>query len=323
MHDCKADYNVAPGGNVPPTASCVSTAPETGPAGFASGSRARALPPAFYLKVNIDNDYTVKYLEHWVQIAEALGADYYVLCDNDALMRRILDAQARKGECQRKHKFIASRNERLQACKEVFPLREATGCALLTPFVHAHENGFANFWNVDADDTIMLCAPDVCAKILKGASDCAEQKRLDAFSLDMWYSRNNGTHWSFGVTYTTTKADHIKIVEDNISLYHRLCASSPERTRLKNIDEFFSNMRIERLLKLETFYVENMYFDHRGKINTWRNGEVIYNYVVRDADGRAFCKKPIAADCVKLDFGLGDQDSSPEFREQVLKGMAC
>ena len=77
------------------------------------------------------------------------------------------------------------------------------GFAALTPFLHADKNNFVRSYNIDADDIVILLAPDLVAKAFEKVEEYADKEELDCIGLDMFLSRSFGTHWSFGVVYVS------------------------------------------------------------------------------------------------------------------------
>lgn len=76
--------------------------------------------------------------------------------------------------------------------------------ALLTPLLHAQRQGFAEFWNIDADDILYYCAPDYLSLCLEHIAEYALSQDIDLCSQDMHASlnRTGSCPWSSGVTFT-------------------------------------------------------------------------------------------------------------------------
>lgn len=130
----------------------------------------------FYLKVNRNNNSTFVNLQHWIEIAEAMNAKYYIVCDNDKLKENIY-----KRVCFANPdiKFLKScKNKRLKKIVNSI----ATGVwknatyAHLTTFFHAKQQGTVNFWNIDADDTVFCMEPEKCAEALNQIEQICLQK---------------------------------------------------------------------------------------------------------------------------------------------------
>jgi hypothetical protein len=243
---------------------------------------------------------------HWVDIVDAYGADFYVVCDDEELSRAVFE--------KRKCKIITSNRRIFLDISEVFDNKNV-GYALLTPFVHSKEHNFPSFWNIDADDTMFLPGSEYCAEVLKQAGDYADAHGIDCFSLDMWYSRLNGKHWSFGVCYTAMNADYQAVLHNSVGIFRRLSVSEPERVFHKNIDEHFNNLRLESILKLETFYIDNLIFFHDCVFNTWRDGKLKFDLFTVEAPFRRrifwnnsnpiLAAIPIPPDAVKIEMRGG------------------
>lgn len=210
----------------------------------------------FYLKINTNNDVAVACFNHWVEIVKAFGADYYIVCDNNELEERVKNNE-------NKSKFIISDKRAKDILVDI--VRQAmlnTGVALLTPFFHALENGYNNFYNIDADDTVMCCEPMIAAKALKKAQEYADNSDINCFSLDMYSTvvEERYKQWSFGVTYTKMNMDYITAVKK----YKSLMPDLAEKDLLwKNtLDGMFSNLTDLGVIKTNVFDIENMYFVH-------------------------------------------------------------
>jgi len=279
----------------------------------------------FYLKINSESEFSLRCFMHWVRICETLSSDIFVVCDKEQLKNTVTTLLSDNGY-YKPCKFIESYRKQLRsACEDILsPNWFNAGSALLTPFVHAKEMGFSSFWNIDADDTIMFASPQVCAKILKKAEEYANEQQLDVFSLDMWYSQLcywNIKHWSFGIVFTRMDADYFQIIERGKSLQKLLNYTLTH----ENIDDYFSFLREQQMLRAETFYCENLYFEHlKNYINTWKSGDLSYETEQPIRWLRKIDKVgvPIAYDAVKLDLGLSQNDSSLKIRDNILGEFA-
>ena len=229
--------------------------------------------PTFYLKINTNTEFAVKCFEHWVEIVEAYGADYYVVCDNEDLCTRISNDV-------KPHNIIpSSENARALIKDMVAPFWLNAGTALLTPFFHAKENGISSFFNIDADDTVMCCEAGVCAKVLMKARTYADNTEISCFSLDIHSSAVERYFpcWTFGVTYVKNNVDYIHAINQFTTLRERIGAKNLID---ENIDEVFSVLGNESVIETGSFYIENLYFRHQNwETHYYENGYFRYKNI--------------------------------------------
>ena len=152
------------------------------------------------------------------------------------------------------------------------------------------------------------------AELLKVVQNKAEMDDLSAFSLDMWRSRTLGRHWSWGVAYVNDNVNFREIFSKNMDLnwfmpYRHIEVNS-------NLDWYFTYLKDYMQLKIETFYVENMYFIHWGSffrnplaatVFLWDNGKVIFpvmRYVFKNEN----LGNVKIADCLKINFNLSQNE---------------
>lgn len=264
----------------------------------------------FYLKVNRNNNSTFVNLQHWIEIAEAMNAKYYIVCDNDKLKENIY-----KRVCFANPdiKFLKScKNKRLKKIVNSI----ATGVwknatyAHLTTFFHAKQQGTVNFWNIDADDTVFCMEPEKCAEALNQIEQYACKNDINFFSLDMWRSSTYGRHWSFGVTFVRGNENSFDIIE-------KKCANNwknnyTEYAASFNLDWFFNYLKDNGYLSIETFYIENCMFFHCGDFynvigshaSLWHDGKIYYPIMSEIYGDKKLGILPVANDCIKFDTGI-------------------
>jgi hypothetical protein len=228
---------------------------------------------AFYLKINRNEGYTIRNLRHWLEIVREFGdsVDYYIICDNQELKNKVVDEIS--GEFPEiQEKFFGSiiTEETSYIIKKVTNERwEMAGFAHISTFIHARDNGYDKFWNIDADDTRFCLNPIRCRELLHEAERYAIDNKVDCFSLDMHASLiGSGKHWSFGITYTNNALNWIQIMQ-------RACTYNLEvEDACPNIDRFFRYIRNNmKEAKIESFYVENLKFIHYSNDFFWRLSE--------------------------------------------------
>ena len=224
---------------------------------------------AFYLKINRNEGYTIRNLRHWMETIKTYdNVDYFIICDSKELCKKVLDDlstsfpdienRIMKSIINDETRFIIDRvtNERWHMA----------GYAHISTFVHARDNGYDCFWNIDADDTRFCLNPGRCHELLDEAEKYALSYNIDCFSLDMHTTLiASGHHWSFGVTFTRNDRDWISVMEE-------ACQNDVSiEDQWPNIDRFFRYIRnhVEGI-NIESFYVENLKFLHYSNDFFWR-----------------------------------------------------
>lgn len=265
---------------------------------------------AIYLKVNRREEYTFFNLKKWLDISEYLDSDTFVICDNQELQEDIF---LRTNFAQDDLQFIQSLQtkdiERISRSIANDYWQNAAH-AHLTTFFHAMENGYENFWNIDADDTLFCLETARCAEALEEVQKYCEENEINCMSLDMWHSLKKGTHWSFGVTYSR---DSFFLCE--AILKH--CFDDEYKEFMNenyNIDCFFTYMRRKKIAKIETYYFENMEFVHYGNnmitqptiswYCRWHDGKLYYPIIYSCLRMEDFGIIPIHDEVVCLDIGI-------------------
>lgn len=228
---------------------------------------------AFYLKVNRNEGYMIRNLRHWLETVKKFGEgrDYFILCDSQFLKNKIIQefSNAYPGiedtiiEC-------INNDESSWIIQKVTNERwKMAGYAHISTFIHARNNGYDKFWNIDADDTRFCLSPDRCVELLIEAECYAVNNKIDCFSLDMHTSLiGSGKHWSFGITYTNNKLDWLKVMK-------KTCEENMDsEDKCPNFDRFFRYIRNNtNEARIESFYAENMKFFHYSNDFFWRLSE--------------------------------------------------
>ncbi len=270
--------------------------------------------PVFYLKLNRRDRYAFVCLQHWIRIVDILNADFYIICDNKNLELDIL----RRVEFRNSDiKFLHSYKNPLKkiVTKNISKRWRKAAYAHLTTFLHAKKNKIENFWNIDADDTMLLVKPQTAAEILGQAANYAQKNDLSTFSLDMWRSRTEGKHWSFGVTYTRQNIDYFSLFNETKNSdwqrhYEPYCGDY-------NLDCYFTYIKDFKNVKNESFYIENLHFIHWGDflysvigsyICFWKNGKLNFPILSDIYKNNDLGTIQIASDCIKLDYNLDEKE---------------
>jgi hypothetical protein len=269
--------------------------------------------PVFYLKVNRDAAYTIDCIQGWINIINEIGADFYFVCDNKMLEYKILrKCYFRNGDI----KFISSIGKPINKVANSLytgPWENATH-AHLTPFYHARKRGIKKFWNIDADDTTILLNPVKVAEVLGQVEKLSEKECISAISLDMWRSRTYGKHWSLGVLYINDNVDFCHVFESNKDLSWIKKVEGYDDAF--NLDWFFSYLKLQGKIKIETFYIDNCYFIHWGNfildptfsgIYLWKDGKVIFP-ILKDIYKNTEMGVLDIADCYKISVEIDEQE---------------
>lgn len=276
----------------------------------------------FYFKVNRQADYTLMCIQHWVNTIRYFDCDFYFVCDNKRLERDIVRYICFKDT---NIKFIRSQRKQLKKIANNLYTKywKNATYAHLTPFYHAKEHAFKQYWTIDADDTMFLLNPPRVAEILERVETLAKQRNTTALSLDMWRTRTHGKHWSLGVVYIRDNVDLCHYFEETTSLdwtkaYEQIDVAF-------NVDWYFNYLKDSKNVAIETFYVENAYFIHWGdmlrnilgcSVYYWWNHMLLLPIIKYIYQNNNLGEIPIA-DCFKIDIGLSCQEGL-KFMENEL-----
>lgn len=212
----------------------------------------------FYLKINRNERYTFRNLQHWIHIIECIpDSRGYILCDDKDLQQAVLEQVAfRKDTVTFMESCRASEEVDYIVSNVTSGRWQNAGYAHISTFWHARENQYPCFWNIDADDTCICLAPLRVYEALTKIEKYAKNDKVDAFSLDMWVTRTKGYHWSFGITYINNTIDWFGVMKEH-------CQDEIFKAgQIKNVDGYFSCLKMRTNLKIETFYLENLKFVH-------------------------------------------------------------
>ncbi|MBQ9359726.1 MAG: hypothetical protein IJT96_01660 [Lachnospiraceae bacterium] len=274
----------------------------------------------FYLKVNRDTGYSLSNLRAWLDAASCMeGSTVYIVCDNESLWKK---TEGILEEYQGMEVSLIGSDRETPALKEIAErviVPEWRNCAYshLTTFFHSKENGYKEFWNIDADDTFFCVSKERLAEILNETKDYAMKHGMGCFSLDMWSSRNHGAAWSFGVTYTDNSKPWIEAMTGHSS-DRDLPSFFPGHTR--NLDWYFTYLRdTYEELGIGSFYVENLRFVHyaddmyRKPLGSgffhWKDGMLRYPLLFFFYGSKAFSKYVIPEEIARIDIGITDRES--------------
>lgn len=222
----------------------------------------------YYLKVNRDEPYTYNNLRQWIQAIDCSDNYYiYILCDREIIKEKIL---AKVQLPEKKYEFLKSgiSNDVNETVKWIAdePWQKAA-IAHLTTFQHADQNGYQEFWNIDADDTLLCLSAKRTAECMRIIERRAAEDQIHLFSLDMWATRDNGI-WTFGITYCNNTIDWLSVI-----LKHCRDEAYASVAKLDyftfNIDCFMAYLRTiqkagweKTAYRIESYYFENLRFVH-------------------------------------------------------------
>src|SRR5574344_1972008 len=277
-----------------------------------------------YLKVNRSDFFSVPCIQHWIDTAYEMNTDFVIICDKHELQDKILK------ECNFHNlypKFIKSYIKPLtnivnKICRTNF-WKKATYAHLSTIY-HASKNNIKNFWNIDADDTMILLSPKRTAELIIEAEKYAKKNNIDAFSLDMHETENNGKNFTWGVTYLRDSVDWM-------SLFNNIKDNSWQEDYLDietafNSDNYMLYLKDKKIKNNKSFYVEDLYFLHYANITTWLVGYTLYNWsqgflhfpILKSLNMNNMDLK-ISKKCENIGFKINENESLNIARKVFLK----
>ena len=268
----------------------------------------------YFLKTNTDTKYAYRNFQLWINNISAKDNNPIILtvCDNDSIAKKLDNNIDWRGT---KHELIQScRKETKDIISKVANQKwENAGFAHLTPFYYAKNNGLPEFWNIDADDTLMCIDKNDAARVMIQVESEAQKNKIDIFSLDMWRSRSKGNHWSFGVTYVSGGIDWIEKIKD--CNYEGINKEFSDRVRPKNIDEFFTYIKNHDVsANIGSFYIKNLMFIHysedflynpiQSSVYKYRDGVIEYPILLNVFGVNSMGTIPVYEDVNAIDLGL-------------------
>lgn len=269
----------------------------------------------FYLKINRTDYFSYVCIQHWIDIINELNADFYFVCDKDELKKEVLKRIKFKDS---NIKFIKSEKWKLRNIVKNIASKNWYNAtyAQLTTFLHAEKIKVKSFYNIDADDTMFVCEPKKAAQILMEAKKYADKNNIKAFSLDMHVTQFRNRHWSFGITYTNTDFNWMKIFNNNKDTVWQEYFKKNYCNDF-NLDWFMTYLKMQYDNKIETFYVENLGFIHWAtllckhlgySVQKTINGYTHYPLFEYFNTDKELSKVKIPSEVIKLDIGLSEQD---------------
>ena len=276
----------------------------------------------FYLKINRHTPTTWHYLKMWLDIAEQFPVfKIYIICDNPNLQTFVTN-RIRQDVSDYDVEFITSArdSEELKYIVDnaIIPHWKAAAYAHLTTFIHARDNGYKNFWNIDADDIGLYAKPRKIAKLLKNVKDCAKEKSFLMLSLDIWRTTTQGGHWSFGVVYTDDAANVLELMKTHCK-DSELFEKYGKVSCGLNLDCYCSYLKDAGAQGIETFCAENLRVIHDivnvyqnptyGGIRYWKGGRLYFDILCNAFGMGEAGSMPVYKDILNFDFGITEIES--------------
>lgn len=280
----------------------------------------------FYLKVNRDIDYAYYCIEYWLKVARKMKAITYVICDNDAFQNKIkksVNPNNLKDVC-----FMKSMTKEVESISlNVATKRwKKAADAHLTTFYHAMKMGYESFWNIDADDTSFETSIDETVNILSAAEAYAQNNKLAAFGLDMWWTIHKGDNWTFGITYTNMNViNWFQIIgeHERDEEYRKLPSNN------ENLDGYFNYLRNKLKLPIESFYVKNTFFIHWGApfgplTYEFLDGEVVFPRKIEYLFTKTmkYGKRKIEKEIIPIDMSYFYKNYKKQIHKRRLKSIS-
>ena len=287
----------------------------------------------FYLKVNREERYTYRNLQHWIDTLACMDTpEIFIVSDKAGLTAEIKNCVNFKGL---RVSFIESRKtEDIRYVVEHSCVENwwNAGYAHLTTFSHASELGVKEFWNIDADDTCMCVSPERCCEILQQVQLYAKAHQIRCFSLDMWRTvvkrLDNTDHWTFGVTYTDNSIDWWTLMKEHA------CDTAIWKLRLiKNLDCFFTYLAMKTDASIETYYIDNLKFIHYSDdffkrphcsgMFHYRNNQILFPIIYYGFGAKKRGLLDIAEDVIKIDMQITNQETYEFMNEFAIDTLTC
>lgn len=233
--------------------------------------------PDIYLKVNADTDYSLLCIQQWLNVAACMNRNVYIVCDDKILENKV----RRRCFFVKNYQFIRSNKRKLRnIARNLYSgFWENATYAHLTPFLHSNFRGKKTHWNIDGDDTMFLVKPEKIAEML----EIIEKKSLDENivfnSMDMWFSRTCGHHWTLGVLFVNDYCNIFERFEQTENLEwgnHYL-----KYTQFLNLDWYITYLKNETDVIVSSFYPDKAWFIHWGSFIMSPLGSGVY-YFDRD-----------------------------------------
>ena len=271
--------------------------------------------PVFYLKINAVTDYTFSNLSHWIKIAEAYQADYYIICDNNSLNRALL----------KQNIYQYPNIKIIKSCKDKYMknlLAKIGGkqwgraaYAHITTFYHASKNNIKRFYNIDADDTTILLEPERAVEFLKKVEEYAHSNNINVFSLDMHQSKCNGKSWTLGVAYVQNENNWLDIFNETKDRSWPYYDNREVTDGSYSADGYIFYLAAKaKQINVGSFYCDNLYFMHWKyvsgfKLYCWQSGKLKFPLLCSFHDLNDINSLDLSDKCSKINFDIDEKES--------------
>ncbi len=283
----------------------------------------------FYLKVNRICNYSFMCLQNWINVIHAMGGDFCIICDKPELKKQILKKISfYDSNIKIIKSYVSPFKGFVHNLADKYWIKAAN--AHLSTYWHAKKYGIKQFWNIDADDTMLLLDEEKTCRLLADVATYANQHDISNFALDMWRSRTAGKQWSFGITYTRMNVDYFKLFQAEKSLDWKYYRQDGFYLDVVSLDCYFTYCKDVLNMKNETFYINNTQFIHWGNVlssvfqawvNYWVDGKLYYPILGEILGNQEFSSTNIAKDCIKFDYNFSLQDGYDFIQNKLIYSM--
>ena len=266
----------------------------------------------FFLKINNNTEASIRCIQKWLHVVNKLNRSYVFICDNKLLKKEIL-LRLRFPD-KKRITFVKSKRRLLYkyTSKLTFNVKNwrLMTVAHMMPFYMV--NSTINYcWHIDADDTFFILEVDDIRNVIIKVEENMDKGSFDALSLDMWASRHEGKHWTFGVACLRNRINYRPLFEHPDRDWKKI-------ENVPNFDGYFTYLRDVGVHKIGTFYVENSYFVHYGDflrfpikwpLSFWTDNTIFFPIL-----NNVFCdyrkgQLSIVDGAIKIDIGLTREKS--------------
>ena len=192
----------------------------------------------------------------------------------------------------------------------------------MTTFLHARDNGYKDFWNVDADDIGLYAKPRRIAKLFKKVKSYSNETKSTLMALDLWRTFEFGGHWSFGVVYTNNSTNWLDLMKAH-------CKDKALRDNYGsvssqiNVDWYCTYLKEIGAAKIETFCVENLRMIHHHNdvyrnplcgLKYWQGGRCYFQNLSDSFGMGEAGSLTISEDIINFDIGITADESMRQLK---------
>lgn len=266
----------------------------------------------------------------WLDIVQQFpDAKTYIICDNPELQNSITNYIKKEGISEVEFIPSARDSEELKYIVDnaIVEIWKPTAYAHLTTFLHARDNGYKDFWNIDADDLGLYAKLRKIAKLLNNVKNFANKNGIGMISLDMWRTAERGNHWSFGLAYTNNSVSWLELMKNHCTDKDFFDKYENVVTK-RNIDWFCTYLREINVARLETFCVENLRVIHDANqvykmpvfcgLRYWKNGKCYFPVLCNDFNMGDCGSLPIPDDIINFYIGITAEESTNHLKSKCI-----